>query len=72
MYGREHYGAIAGALAMPGLLARALGPALAAVLWTAFGGYDPVTGILIAIAALGAVAFFVATARAGKGAGVAG
>ncbi len=61
MYGRAQYGAIAGTLAMPGLIARAVGPSLAALLWTAFGGYDAVAIVLIALAALGAAAFFVAT-----------
>ena len=63
LYGREHYGAIAGALATPGLLARAVGPLLAALLWTLLGGYDRVTMVMIAVAALGAIAFFFATAE---------
>jgi MFS family permease len=61
MYGRARYGALAGALAMPGLLARALGPTLAALLWTAFGGYDGVALVLIVISVLGAVAFHYST-----------
>ncbi len=61
MYGRAQYGAIAGALAMPGLLARALGPTLAALLWTAFGGYDGVALVLILVSMLGAVAFYYST-----------
>ena len=65
MYGRDHYGAIAGALATPGLLARALGPILAALLWTALGGYEPATAVLVAVAAIGALAFAYAT-RAGR------
>jgi len=63
LYGREHYGAIAGALAMPGLLARAAGPSLAALLWTVLGGYDRVTMVLLVVAVLGTVAFFFATAE---------
>ena len=62
LYGREHYGAITGALAMPGLLARAVGPSAAALLWTALGGYDRVTLVLTIVAATGAVSFFIATA----------
>lgn len=61
LYGREHYGAIAGALATPGLLARAIGPLLAAMLWTAFGGYDGATAVLLIVAAAGALAFARAT-----------
>jgi len=61
MYGRENYGAIAGALAAPGLLARAVGPIFAAVLWSALGGYGPTTAVLIAVAATGALAFVYAT-----------
>ncbi len=64
MYGRDHYGAIAGALAAPGLLARAIGPVFAALLWSALGGYGPATAVLIGVAALGALAFTYAT-RAG-------
>jgi MFS family permease len=61
MYGREHYGAIAGALAAPGLMARAVGPLLAALLWSALGGYDRVTLVLAGVAAAGALAFALAT-----------
>jgi predicted MFS family arabinose efflux permease len=61
MYGRDHYGAIAGALATPGLLARAVGPTLAAMLWIALGGYGPVSLALLAVAATGALAFAYAT-----------
>jgi MFS family permease len=61
LYGRSRYGAISGALAAPGLLARAVGPFLAAALWTALGGYDGVTWALIGIAVAGAAAFGYAT-----------
>jgi hypothetical protein len=61
MYGRDHYGAIAGALATPGLLARAVGPIFAALLWSALGGYEWATAVLIAVAAAGALAFAYAT-----------
>jgi MFS family permease len=61
MYGREHYGAIAGALATPGLMARAVGPLLAALLWSALGGYDAVTLVLAGVAGAGALAFALAT-----------
>ena len=66
MYGRDHYGAIAGALATPGLLARAVGPIFAALLWSALGGYERTTLVLIAVAAVGATAFAWATRGAGR------
>jgi MFS family permease len=66
MYGRAHYGAIAGALATPGLLARAVGPIFAAVLWSVLGGYDPATLVLIVVAAVGAMAFAYATRSSGE------
>jgi MFS family permease len=61
MYGRGHYGAIAGALATPGLLARAVGPVFAALLWSALGGYDRATAVLVVVAVIGATAFVMAT-----------
>lgn len=61
LYGRERYGAIAGALAAPALFARAAGPFLAAILWTTFGGYHAVIWTLFAIAVFSAAAFHVAT-----------
>jgi hypothetical protein len=64
MYGRDHYGAIAGALATPGLLARAVGPIFAALLWTALGGYERAMIVLTAVAAVGAAAFAYATRAA--------
>lgn len=61
MYGRDNYGAIAGALATPGLLARAVGPIFAALLWSALDGYESTTAVLVAVAAAGAFAFVYAT-----------
>jgi len=61
MYGRDNYGAIAGALATPGLMARAAGPIFAALLWSTLGGYEWATAVLIAVAAVGALAFAYAT-----------
>jgi len=66
MYGRERYGAIAGALATPGLLARAVGPIFAALLWSTVGGYEGTTWVLIAVAAAGAAAFAFATSVAAR------
>ena len=65
MYGRDHYGAIAGALATPGLLARAVGPIFAALLWSALGDYEGTTAVLIVVAAIGATAFALATRACG-------
>lgn len=47
MLTREAYGAINGALAAPGMLARALAPVGAAMLWTAAGSYDAVLWAII-------------------------
>jgi len=66
MYGRDHYGAIAGALATPGLLARAVGPIFAALLWSALGGYERATVVMIFVAGVGAAAFALATRAAGS------
>jgi hypothetical protein len=48
-------------LATPGLLARAVGPIFAALLWSALGGYERTTVVLIVVAAVGATAFALAT-----------
>jgi len=68
MYGRDNYGAIAGALATPGLVARSVGPIFAALLWSALGGYESATVVLIAVAAVGALAFAFATRAAASAA----
>jgi MFS family permease len=65
LYGPDHYGAIAGALATPGLLARAVGPLVAALLWSALGGYEGTTAVLSVVAAVGATAFVLATITCG-------
>lgn len=65
MYGRDQYGAIAGALATPGLLARAVGPIFAALLWSALGGYEGTTAVLVVVAAVGTTAFVLATRASG-------
>lgn len=62
LFGREHYGAINGALSAPYLLSHALGPFLAAMLWTALGGsYDRVLLALGLIAVAGVVFYRLAT-----------
>ena len=64
LFGRENYGAVSGALAMPQMFALASGPFLVSLVWTATGGnYDRVLLVLSAISATG-VAFFYAAIRA--------
>jgi MFS family permease len=60
IFGRARYGAVNGALAAPVLASRALGPLVAAVIWSAAGGYDAVIWTLAAIGILSAVSFFLA------------
>jgi len=55
LYGREGYGAISGALSAPSVVARAIGPWAAALLWTATGGYD---AVILGLCAIGIVGFF--------------
>jgi MFS family permease len=69
IYGRDNYGAIAGALAAPGLVARAVGPTLAALLWAGLEGYDGAVVVLVAVAAAGALAFAVGTRPGGRAPG---
>jgi MFS family permease len=72
LFGRAHYGAINGALSAPYLVSHALGPTLAALLWTAFGGdYDGVVAVLAAVAVLGAL-LFLATSKSARSRGGAG
>jgi MFS family permease len=55
LYGRHHYGAVNGAMAAPVLLAKALGPSIAALLWTVVGNYSVLALVLAATAGLGAL-----------------
>jgi predicted MFS family arabinose efflux permease len=57
LYGRSGYGAISGALSAPSVLARALGPWIAALVWTSFGGYAAVILTLFGIGLVGFLAF---------------
>jgi MFS family permease len=61
LFGREGYGAVAGAMVAPGIMARAAGPYAAAWMWENLGGYRPVQ-IAILVAGLIAFAAFVAAA----------
>lgn len=63
IFGTAHYGAIAGALAACGALARAAGPIAVAWLWERGGGYGPPMVGLALLCVVGVVAFAVATRR---------
>ena len=52
LFGRQHYGAVNGAMAAPVLLAKALGPLIAAALWAVVGSYSNLALILAGIAAI--------------------
>jgi MFS family permease len=60
VFGRARYGALNGAFAAPVLASRSLGPLVAALIWSAAGGYQLVIVVLIAIAAIAAVSFYIA------------
>lgn len=66
-FGRASYGAIAGWLTTPGLLARAGGPLVAAALWSATGDASWVARSLALIAMLGAVSYVLAMRVARRG-----
>src|SRR3546814_6691477 len=59
--GRDGFGAISGALALPFIGATALAPTFGAALWS-FAGYDAVLACLLGLLAVAAVAFFLAIA----------
>jgi MFS family permease len=63
LMGREGYGAINGALALPANIARAVAPFGAAVIWGVAGGYGPVLWAIFASAAVGAAGFWYAAAH---------
>lgn len=62
LYGRDHYGAVNGAMAAPVLIAKAAGPLVAAVAWTMVGDYDTVA-LLLASLALSSLLFFALAVR---------
>ncbi len=55
--GRERFGAIQGAMALPIMAGDAAAPFLAAALWSYAGGYGPVAWSLAAVSALSALAY---------------
>ncbi len=60
IFGRARYGAVNGALAAPVLASRSIGPLIAAVIWSAAGGYDAVIWTLTAIGLVSAISFLLA------------
>jgi MFS family permease len=60
LFGREHYGAINGALSAPVIVSRAAAPIGAAVLWSSTGGYSAVLWTLIALAVVAVGGFALA------------
>jgi hypothetical protein len=59
--GRDGFGAISGALALPFITATAVAPTLAAAVWSV-GGYDTVRFGLLVLLAVAAASFFLAIA----------
>ena len=59
--GRDGFGAISGALALPFITASAVAPTLAAAVWS-LGGYDTVRGLLLVLLAVAAISFSLAIA----------
>jgi len=66
LFGREGYGAVAGAMVAPGIMARAAGPYAAAWMWETFGGYRPVQVVILLAGLLASAAFVGAAALAPK------
>ncbi len=57
VFGREHYGAVNGALAAPVIATRAAGPLVASLIWSTTGGYDGVLWVLVWVSILSIFAF---------------
>ena len=68
LYGRTNYGAVNGAMAAPVLIAKALGPLAAAMVWAISGGYDGVGFALVAIGSSSLVFFLFAMRLRGRAA----
>ncbi|UTY59592.1 MFS transporter [Massilia sp. erpn] len=66
LFGRQNYGAISGAMAAPGLVGRATGPLLLAVLLGAGLEPDLLLAVLLGIAVLALLCFLAATMRIDK------
>jgi MFS family permease len=72
LFGRDAYGAINGAMAAPVTVAKAAGPLVAALLYSALGGYDDTLLVLIVVALVSTAVFALSTraARHGKPAAI--
>ncbi len=66
LFGRERYGAVNGALATPVSAARAFGPFLVSLIWSASGGYTVVLWVLAGVAVLSLAAFGFAVRQGNK------
>lgn len=66
LFGRKHYGAIAGALAGPTLVARAAGPLAVAAVIQRLPGQDALLAMLLAASLLSLGCYLAATARAAR------
>jgi MFS family permease len=66
LFGREGYGAVAGAMVAPGIMARAAGPYAAAWMWENLGGYRPVQWAILLAGIIAFAAFVAAAALAPK------
>jgi predicted MFS family arabinose efflux permease len=71
-WGRRHYGSIAGAMAVPVNLARALGPVGAALLYVALGSYARVFWGLTVSLAIAGLAVLITEHRSASGSAAAG
>jgi hypothetical protein len=67
LFGRDAYGAVNGAMAAPVIIAKAIGPLVAALLYAWLGGYDATLQVLIVVAALSVVVFALSTRAARHG-----
>lgn len=63
LFGREHYGTVAGALSAPVITSRALGPIVASFIWSVAGGYDAVLWALAALGLVSCLGFYLALRR---------
>jgi MFS family permease len=60
LFGRERYATLNGALAVPVVVSRAVGPVAASFLWAATGGYSAMLWGLALVSVLAALAFWLA------------
>jgi predicted MFS family arabinose efflux permease len=61
IFGAQRYGTVNGALSVPVIVSRALGPLLGSMVWSTFGSYDAVLWMLAAFAVLAVASFHFAT-----------